>query len=80
MTVDPCAELARLRTIRTAVVSGERETSIKHGDDAVEFGKADIVELDREITRLERECAASCGQTAPPRRHAKTMRFRPHFR
>ena len=78
MTVDPCAELARLRAIRTAVITGESETSIKHGDDAVEFGKADIVELDREIVRLERECALSLGQTPQPRRYAKGMRFRPH--
>ena len=72
---DPCAEAARLRELRTAIVTGQAESQIRFGDEEVRFYKADLSALDRLIASTERECALSLGQPVPRRRYARGIRF-----
>lgn len=72
---DPCAELARLRELRTDLVTGRAEQSVRFGDEEVKFGTADLAALDRLIGETERACAASLGASRPRRRFAKGIRF-----
>ena len=78
--VDPCDEAERLRRRRTAILSGEAETSIRTGDEEVRFGtKIDMVGLDREIARYEALCAEQNGVTPVKRtRFARRAGFRPY--
>lgn len=70
MPADPCAEAARLRELRTAIITGQSESQIRFGDEEVRYAKADMAALDREIARLEAECS---GRRT---RFAKGFRFR----
>lgn len=72
---DPCAELARLKQRRTAIAAGESESRIRFGDEETEYHKADPAALDREIARLERECAIAEGRTPARRRYAARARY-----
>lgn len=72
---DPCAELARLKDLRTAIVTGQAEQSIRFRDEEVRFFEADLDALDRLIASTERDCALSRGQRAPRRRFARGIRF-----
>lgn len=73
--IDPCAELVRLRDLKTAIVTGRAEQSIRFGDEEVRYFKADLAALDRLIAATERDCAAASGQPAPRRRFARGIRF-----
>lgn len=72
---DPCAELVRLRDLRTAIVTGQAESQIRFVDEEVRYYAADLAALDRLITATERECALATGLTAPRRRFARGIRF-----
>lgn len=76
MPVDPCAEAARLRELRTAIVSGKSESRVRFDTEEVEYHKADLPALDREIARFDRDCAIAEGRTASRTRFAKGFRFR----
>lgn len=72
---DPCAEVARLKAIRTAIVTGEAASQIRDGDEEVKFFSADLAALDRLIGTTERDCALASGQPVPRRRFARGIRF-----
>lgn len=72
---DPCAEAARLRDLRTAIVTGQSESQIRFGDEEVRYFKADLAALDRLIAETERACAVAQGRPAPRRRWARGIRF-----
>ncbi len=72
---DPCAEAARLRELRTAIVTGQAESQIRFGDEEVRFYKADLPALDRLIASTERDCALARGEPVPRRRYARGIRF-----
>lgn len=72
---DPCAELARLKDLRTAIVTGQAEQSVRFGDEEVRYFKADLAALDRLIAATERDCAVASGRPAPRRRFARGIRF-----
>jgi hypothetical protein len=72
---DPCTELARLKDLRTAIVSGQAEQSVRFGDEEVRYFKADLAALDRLIASTERDCAIASGRPAPRRRFARGIRF-----
>jgi hypothetical protein len=72
---DPCAEAARLRELRTAIVTGRSESQIRFGDEEVRYTAADLAALDRLIAETERACAVSLGRPLPRRRYARGIRF-----
>lgn len=72
---DPCAELARLKSLRTAIVTGKAASLIRNGDEEARFFQADLSALDRLIAATERECAFAGGEAAPRRRFARGIRF-----
>lgn len=72
---DPCAELTRLKDLRTAIVTGQAEQSIRFGEEEVRYYKADLTALDRLIASTERDCALASGQTPIRRRYARGIRF-----
>lgn len=72
---DPCAELVRLKDLKTAIVTGQAEQSVRFGDEEVRYFKADLTALDRLIAATERDCALASGRPAPRRRYARGIRF-----
>lgn len=78
MTADPCAEVERLRALRTLIITGKSESQIRFDVEEVRFHKADLTALDREIARLEAACAIQNGQAPQRRRFAKRVAFRPY--
>lgn len=65
-TVDHCAKAKALRDIREEIISGQSLASGKFGEDTLQFARADLPRLDREIAYHEAECAIASGQK--PRR------------
>lgn len=72
---DPCAMAAALKKVRLRLVSGDMEEMARFGEDEIRFSRANSADLDKEIARYERACAAATPGT-DRRRFAKTMRFR----
>lgn len=78
MSIDPCAEVARLRELRTLIITGRSESQIRFDVEEVRFHKADLAALDREIERLQGACDLQNGVAPRRRRFAKRAAFRPH--
>lgn len=75
---NPCDEAARLRTLYTALVSGDSVALSRFGEDEVRFHKGDPARLERLIAEQDRLCAIAQGQAPLRRRFAKRARFRPY--
>ncbi len=73
---DPAAELARLKDLRTAIVTGRAEQSVRFGEEEVRYFAADLDALDRLIAATQRDCALLSGAPVPRRRFARGIRFR----
>ena len=76
--VDPCAEAARLRELRTLIITGRSESQIRFDVEEVRYHRADLAALDREIARLETACDIKEGRAPVRRRYAKRAGFRPY--
>lgn len=76
--IDPCAEADRLRALRTALITGQAESSIRFDDEEVRYAKADMARLDSLIARYERECSIQQGATPKRTRFARRAAFRPY--
>lgn len=74
--VDHCAKAKALREIREEIISGQSLASGKFGDDTLQFAKADLPRLDREIAYHEAECAIVSGKKPRGRRRAFTAGHR----
>jgi hypothetical protein len=72
---DACAMAAALKKVRLRLAAGDVEEMARFGEDEVRFSRANGADLDKEIDRYERACAAA-APSAARRRFAKTMRFR----
>lgn len=57
MAVDHCAEAERLRTLYTAIVSGDGVQQARFGEDEIRYFQADKGELKRLIAYHEGLCA-----------------------
>lgn len=77
-SVDPCAEAARLRELRTLIITGRSESQIRFDVEEVRYHRADLPALDREIARLEAACDIKEGRVPARRRFAKRAGFRPY--
>lgn len=76
--INPCEEAARLRAIRTAIATGDTVAQAGFGQDRVAYFKANLDLLEREITRLDRECAVAEGRSTKRTRFAISGRMRPY--
>lgn len=74
-TEDPCTRARRLQAVREALVTGEAVTATRFGEDMVQFAKADLGALEREIRAACAECSRMLGETPKRRRHAMGARF-----
>lgn len=70
--VDHCAEALRLRTILTAIASGDSIQSARFGEDEVRYFKGDPAALQRQIDYHEGLCA---GPGARRKRYAMRGKF-----
>ncbi|MBP2147939.1 hypothetical protein [Xanthobacter flavus] len=73
MSVDPCAEAARLRALRTQIVTEGAVVRIKEGEREMQSTGPDLAKLDALIAEQDAACAAATGQRRT--RFAKRMRF-----
>ena len=73
MTIDPCAEATRLRTLRTQIVTEGAVVRIKEGEREVQYSGANLARLDGLIAEYDAACARATG--APRGRSARRMRF-----
>ena len=78
MSVDPCAEAARLRELLTAMAAGGSVALSRFGEDEVRFHKGDPARLERLIAEYDRACAIQNGDTPKRTRFAKRAAFRPY--
>ncbi|MGY6705915.1 hypothetical protein [Roseinatronobacter sp.] len=78
MAEDPCIEAAELRKIRRDLVTGEKATSTRFGEDEVRFTKADLGRLDGLIAEADKKCAMLEGRAPKRTRYAMGARFRPY--
>ena len=76
--IDPCAEAARLRTLLTAMSTGESVALTRFGEDEVRFHKGDPARLERLIAEYDRACAIQTGTLPRRTRFAKRAAFRPY--
>ncbi|PZP69067.1 MAG: hypothetical protein DI604_18585 [Delftia acidovorans] len=57
MSVDHCAEAERLRSLLTAIVSGDGVQQARFGEDEIRYFQADVAELKRLIAFHEGKCS-----------------------
>jgi hypothetical protein len=78
MADDPCIEAAELKKIRRDLITGEKASTVRFGEDEVRFTKADIGRLDSLIAEAEKQCAILDGRKPKRTRYAMGTRFRPY--
>lgn len=69
--VDHCAKAQKLRDLREEIISGQSLAVGKFGDDTLQFARADLPRLDREIAYHEAECHIATGKK--PRRTRRSF-------
>lgn len=73
--IDWCARAEELRTARDSLITGKGVSSVRSGNDQVDYSRADLPRLDRLIAEAEGKCAEASGQR---RRYARSVRMRPY--
>lgn len=78
MADDPCIEAAELKKIRRDLITGEKASVVRFGEDEARFTKADMARLDGLISEAEKQCAIAEGKTPKRTRFAMGVRFKPY--
>ncbi|PTW53911.1 hypothetical protein C8N35_11531 [Breoghania corrubedonensis] len=74
-TSDPCAVAERLRSIRLTIVAGGQAERVRFGEEEVEYSRANLTLLEREIAKFEDACILKNGGRVKRRRYARRIRF-----
>lgn len=79
---DPCALAQKLRAVRLELIAGQGIARTEVAGRSVYFTAGNLAALEKEIARLDSECAAASGTTLKPSttpRTRRAIRFNPYL-